>query len=83
MVAVKRTVPFDFASTDEATAARDAETLFRLGGRDYLTVLDANISLIGVDQSLAALNSKIANDQVNLFLALGGGWDTTDSNWTH
>ena len=24
MVAVKRTVPFDFASTDEATAARDA-----------------------------------------------------------
>ena len=24
MVAVKRTVPFDFASTEEATAARDA-----------------------------------------------------------
>jgi outer membrane protein, multidrug efflux system len=59
---------------EAATAAADAETLFRLGGQDYLTVLDANIALIAVDQSLAALNSKIADDQVNLFLALGGGW---------
>ena len=65
---------------EAATAAADAETLFRLGGRDYLTVLDANIALIGVDQSLAALNSKIADDQVNLFLALGGGWEKADSN---
>jgi outer membrane protein TolC len=32
-----------------------------------------------VDQSLAALNSKIADDQVNVFLALGGGWETADS----
>jgi multidrug efflux system outer membrane protein len=60
---------------EAATAAADAATLFRLGGRDYLTVLDANIALIAVDQSLAALNSKIADDQVNLFLALGGGWE--------
>jgi multidrug efflux system outer membrane protein len=68
---------------EAATAAGDAETLFRLGGRDYLTVLDANISLIAVDQSLAALNSKIADDQVNLFLALGGGWETDDSDSAH
>jgi NodT family efflux transporter outer membrane factor (OMF) lipoprotein len=68
---------------EAASAADDAEKLFRLGGRDYLTVLDANISLIVVDQSLAALNSKIADDQVILFLALGGGWETADSDLAH
>jgi hypothetical protein len=39
--------------------------------------------LIVVDQSLAALNSKIADDQVILFLALGGGWETADSDLAH
>jgi outer membrane protein, multidrug efflux system len=43
-------------------------------------VLDANLSLISADQALAALDSKISADQINLFLALGGGWETTGSN---
>jgi outer membrane protein, multidrug efflux system len=68
---------------EAATAAGNAETLFRLGGQDYLTVLDANIALIAVDQSLAALSSKIADDQVNLFLALGGGWGAANSDLAH
>jgi outer membrane protein TolC len=69
------------ASRHEAeTAASDAERLFRLGGQDYLTVLDANLSLISADQALASLDSKISNDQVNLFLALGGGWETSGPN---
>ena len=65
---------------EAATAASDAERLFRLGGQDYLTVLDANLSLISADQALAALDSKISADQITLFMALGGGWETAGSN---
>jgi outer membrane protein TolC len=39
-------------------------------------VLDATRSLVSAEQSLAAAESKLANDQVNIFLALGGGWET-------
>ena len=56
-------------------AARDAETLFRAGRTGFLPVLDAQRTLIGAQQTLAATESKIATDQVQLFLALGGGWE--------
>jgi len=39
-------------------------------------VLDARRSLLAADQALAALDAKIAADQVQVFLALGGGWQT-------
>ncbi|HVJ51724.1 MAG TPA: TolC family protein [Aliidongia sp.] len=61
-----------------ASAAEDADTLFRAGRQNYLTVLDANRTLLSADQSLAAADTRLAVDQVNLFLALGGGWDVSD-----
>jgi outer membrane protein TolC len=39
-------------------------------------VLDANLALITADQSLAMLDGKIVVDQIKLFLALGGGWES-------
>ncbi len=59
-----------------AIAADDAEKLFRAGSTNYLTVLDANLALITADQSLATLDGKIVDDQITLFLALGGGWES-------
>jgi NodT family efflux transporter outer membrane factor (OMF) lipoprotein len=56
-------------------AARDTEQLFVAGRSGYLPVLDATRSLISAEQSLAAADSKLASDQVNVFLALGGGWE--------
>ncbi|WP_413061700.1 efflux transporter outer membrane subunit [Sphingomonas carotinifaciens] len=55
-------------------AARDAETLFRAGRSGFLPVLDAQRTAITAEQTLAAAESRLAADQVQLFLALGGGW---------
>ncbi len=64
-------------SRDQAAlAARDADKLFRLGRETYLSVLEADIALVSADQALAALDTSIAADQVTVFLALGGGWET-------
>lgn len=57
-----------------AKAASDAERLFRAGRTGFLPVLDAQRTAIAADQALAAAESKLASDQVQLFLALGGGW---------
>lgn len=59
-----------------AQAERDAQTLFRLGREAYLPVLDAQRALVASEQGLAEADSKIAADQISLFLALGGGWGT-------
>jgi outer membrane protein, multidrug efflux system len=65
------------ASRDQsAIAAADAEKLFKAGSTNYLTALDANLALITADQSLAMLDGKIVDDQIMLFLALGGGWES-------
>lgn len=58
-----------------AQAARDAERLFRAGRTGFLPVLDAQRTLTSADQTLAGVESKLAEDQVQLFLALGGGWE--------
>ena len=63
---------------DEARqAATDTEALFARGRSGYLPVLDATRTLISTEQTLSAGQSKLATDQVGLFLALGGGWETT------
>lgn len=56
-------------------AARDTRRLFESGRIGYLPVLDALRTLTQVEQNLAAARSRLASDQVNLFLALGGGWE--------
>lgn len=55
-------------------AARDADTLFRAGRTGFLPVLDAQRTAITAEQTLAAAESRVATDQVQVFLALGGGW---------
>lgn len=56
-------------------SAKDAETLFKYGRQSYLPVLDANRTLISTEQAVAQVEGKILADQVNVFLALGGGWE--------
>ena len=63
------------ARDDAATVEREAETL-EVGGRaTTLTVIDAQRTLAASEQSLAQLKSAISDDQVSVFLALGGGWE--------
>ncbi|HEX6704128.1 MAG TPA: TolC family protein [Albitalea sp.] len=62
------------ARAQAQNAARDTQRLFEAGRLGYLPVLDALRTLAQVEQSVAAAESRVAADQVNLFLALGGGW---------
>jgi outer membrane protein, multidrug efflux system len=63
------------ARDDAATVEREAETLQVRGRATSLTVIDAQRTLAAAEQSLAQLKSAISDDQVAVFLALGGGWD--------
>lgn len=65
------------AARDEAVKAeRQAATLYKAGRAPYLQGLDAQRTLAGAEASLAASDAAVAADQVGLFLALGGGWET-------
>jgi NodT family efflux transporter outer membrane factor (OMF) lipoprotein len=64
------------ARDDAALSQRQAEALYRAGRSPYLTGLDARRVLSGAQAALAASDSQVADDQVALFLALGGGWST-------
>ncbi|WP_035037250.1 TolC family protein, partial [Caulobacter sp. AP07] len=63
------------ARDEAATAEGQAQTLYRAGKSPYLTGLDAQRTLATAEAALAASDGALAADQVNLFLALGGGWE--------
>jgi NodT family efflux transporter outer membrane factor (OMF) lipoprotein len=66
------------ASRDQsALAAQQAAKLYRFGRTDFLTVLDADRSLASAESLVAASDTQLATDQVALFLALGGGWESS------
>jgi outer membrane protein, multidrug efflux system len=52
-------------------------THLQVGGlATALDVIDAQRTLAADEQSLAQLQSTISEDQIAVFLALGGGWET-------
>jgi outer membrane protein, multidrug efflux system len=64
------------ARDDAAKVQREAEQL-EVGGRaTALDVIDAQRTLASAEQSLAQLETAISADQVAVFLALGGGWES-------
>ena len=69
------------ASRDEsAKVAAQARQLYRNGRTAYLDALDAERSLAASDAALAASEAQLADDQVVLFMALGGGWEPDESS---
>jgi NodT family efflux transporter outer membrane factor (OMF) lipoprotein len=62
-----------------AEAAGQADTLYRDGRQDAFTDLDTQRVLASADSALAQAESRVADDQVNLFLALGGGWQADEA----
>ena len=60
---------------DEAErAVRDSQRLQAAGRATSLAVVDAQRAYAASEQTLAQLETAIAQDQVAVFLALGGGW---------
>lgn len=72
----------DLDQRHELQVARDhaaqnlqqTQALQKAGRVGRLPVLDAQRAVLAGDQALAALDAKLAGDQVQVFLALGGGW---------
>jgi multidrug efflux system outer membrane protein len=63
------------AARDQAAVAQaQAERLYKAGRSPFLSGLDARRTLTQAEAALAASDGQVAIDQVNLFLALGGGW---------
>ena len=76
---LKREASLEAARGEAATVVRDAERLQFSGRATALDVIDAQRTLASAEQSLAQLQSGISEDQIAVFLALGGGWETGPS----
>ncbi|WP_067733854.1 efflux transporter outer membrane subunit [Novosphingobium naphthalenivorans] len=70
----KSTEALQKARDSAASAADQADHLFRFGRSDFLQVLDAQRSLADAEVALANSRTAMVDDQINVFLALGGGW---------
>ena len=58
-------------------AADHTRRLYREGRLGYLDSTDAERTLATAQAALAASQAQLSLDQVDLFLALGGGWRTS------
>ena len=66
------------AAANAAQQAADLSLqLYTAGLRDFRDVLDAQRSLLTLQDSLASSNATVSSDLVRLFKALGGGWSAT------
>ncbi|MFJ1255250.1 efflux transporter outer membrane subunit [Cupriavidus sp. CuC1] len=65
------------ARDDASEVARQHRMLYKAGRVPYLSSLDADRTLAGAEAALAASDSQVAINQINLFLALGGGWQNS------
>ncbi|SIT47406.1 Efflux transporter, outer membrane factor lipoprotein, NodT family [Paraburkholderia piptadeniae] len=56
-------------------SADETHRLYAAGRESFIDDLDATRTLTSVASQVAAADGQVAIDQVNLFLALGGGWE--------
>ncbi len=67
------------AQSQADAAARIVRARQREGQVDFLDVLDAERTAADVEADLAAADSRVADAQIALFEALGGGWQSTET----
>lgn len=59
-----------------------AEDQYKAGETDFLSVLEAQRSLLNLQDQLAASNGQVTTNVIRLFKALGGGWAPLVPNTT-
>lgn len=64
------------AQGSAARAADQAGRLYRFGRTDFLSLLTAQAALTTAQANLAASDALLVDRQVDVFRALGGGWQT-------
>lgn len=65
------------ARDDAATANANTAKLYAGGIGEFLDTLDAERTLIEAENALASATAQVSQDQIALFMALGGGWQDT------
>jgi NodT family efflux transporter outer membrane factor (OMF) lipoprotein len=60
-------------------SADETHRLYSAGRESFVADLDATRTLTGVAAQVASAEAQVAQDQVNLFLALGGGWERDEA----
>lgn len=77
---VERAQALGRAADSAATSAGQAGKLFRFGRSDFLSLLSAQSSLASAQVSHAAAEAALVDDQISVFLALGGGWQQDEAS---
>jgi NodT family efflux transporter outer membrane factor (OMF) lipoprotein len=72
---LERQASLTAARNQASSALADARRLQAAGRTGALSTLDAERTLAATEGALAAGRAQIAQDQVAVFLALGGGWE--------
>lgn len=78
--ALERAASLERARDAAAEAAELALARYRAGRDPFLTVLDADRTLAESEAALAQARAAAANAQVDVFRALGGGWQALRQN---
>ena len=73
--ALRRKEALQAARTEAEVAARIVRAQQREGQVDSLALLDAERTFAESEAELANMNGQVATAQINLFRALGGGWN--------
>jgi NodT family efflux transporter outer membrane factor (OMF) lipoprotein len=68
------------AADNSAAAVSISQTAFAEGATDFNRVYLLQSDLVGIQDSLAENQGKIAQSLVNLYVSLGGGWDISGSS---
>jgi len=63
------------AAQSAGVSAGQAGKLFRFGRGDFLSLLTAQSALASAQVSHAASEAALVDDQIAVFMALGGGWE--------
>lgn len=74
---IERRQSLEAARSQAEQAARITLAQLREGRADSLAVLDAERTLAQAEADLAEADARLVDDQVDLFRALGGGWQTS------
>ncbi|OXJ08821.1 efflux transporter outer membrane subunit [Burkholderia sp. AU6039] len=73
---VQRTEALRTAYESARNSADETHRLYLAGRESFISDLDATRTLTSAQAQVAAAEGQVATDQVRLFLALGGGWES-------
>ena len=78
LIACRRTAERMDLLEKATVSAREADLLarqrYQTGEVDFLTVLETQRTLLGLEDSLLSIQTDRTNSYIQLYKALGGGW---------